>query len=472
MIVSNLFADGAALPANGWSIDTAPTPSSCTPTCPSTANSGTLIVLDYSGTLVPGAAAPTITYDVTATDFQAPNPSDQPAVPGRYDNTVTITQAGGTPFLHCVQDGCSATERIRVPVSPVLRSEKYVRGSLDNDFNKAGTTTPGGQVTWRLEVQNVGNVEVEDVQYVDVFGHVGDRGVVVDQPRGSEYTPYLTSLVTASVGWTVEYSQSDRPCRPEVLGPDTSPDCEAPNWTTSPDLDNLPSYQSIRMSFSGRIPVAQTLAFEYDMVTPVFDPTYDDPDTTGSPYDLLADCSIPVTTPPYDPAALAGASGPGNSTLVGTRTELAAWIDTNGDGIQQPGEGGPACPRSSNSFAYGVTVPTDQLGGLPNPGRLSAEPPQVDVHVAAAPAGNVIGSRIWEDRDNDGIQDDPADEPGIAFVRVDLYTSAGSFVETTFTDVDGNYLVRAAPRRRLRRPVLHARRSRVHLAPGPIRRGS
>ena len=373
LVVSNLLAGGSPLPTNGWSIE-AFTVGGCTPTSPNTANSGTLLQLQYTGTLNPGEAASTITYDVTADAFEFPTPSDSPTPPGNYVNTVNLTEADGDPFGHCVQANCSASDSVQVPVIAQLQSQKLVRGALDREFNKAGTTTPGGQVTWKLSVQNVGNVEVESTTFVDIFSFVGDRGVRVTTLRGSEYVPYLVDPISAPPGWTVEYSTSSDPCRPEVLGPNSS--CTPPNWTATPNLAALSTYKSIRLSYAGRLAIGASLEFEYDQVTPVFDPTYDD-DTanpTASPYDALDNCTIPNSQHPWDPGDVL--DFPGDSTLDATRGQDDAWVDGNADGVQQLAEGGPTCPRASNSFAYGVDVPTDQLNGLDPVPRLGAEPPR------------------------------------------------------------------------------------------------
>ena len=442
LVVSNLRAGGVALPAGGWTL-VALTPGGCTPeVLPSNTSAqgpGTLITLQYTGTLTPGQIAPAITYDVTADGFQTPTVNDTPALPGSYTNVVHITQADGSQFNHCVQAGCKAAHSINVNISAQLRSQKLVQGALDAGFNLAGTTVPGGHMTWKISVQNVGNVQVDQVQYVDILPFVGDVGVRLSTvKRGSEFTPYLVSLITAPPGWTVEYSLSNKPCRPEVLGPTVA--CDVPNWTASPTVANLPLYRSIRLTYPGRLDFGQSLSFEYEMVTPVFDPTY----TSGvSPYDRLTNCTIPVTTPPYAPAT--GTGGPGNTTILG-RTEVTPWVDANGDGVQQLTEGGPTCPRASNSFAYGVHVPDDQLGGLSNPGRLGAEPPKVDIHVAAPAQSNSIGDRVWYDKNYNGIQD--SGETGATYavsgVYVELYkqTSPGVFIfyGYTYTDVNGNYL--------------------------------
>ena len=133
---------------------------------------------------------------------------------------------------------------------------------------------------------------------------------------------------------------------------------------------------------------------------------------------------------------------PGDSTLDATRGQDDAWVDSNADGVQQLAEGGPTCPRASNSFAYGVDVPNDQLNGLPQVPRLGAEPPKVDLHVAAEGLLNAIGNRVWDDTDNDGLQEDG--EVGIANVRVELH-DGGGLIDTTFTDANGFYLFEELP---------------------------
>jgi hypothetical protein len=49
-----------------------------------------------------------------------------------------------------------------------------------------------------------------------------------------------------------------------------------------------------------------------------------------------------------------------------------------------------------------------------------------------------VGDRVWNDLDQDGVQD--AGEPGIAGVTVRLYKSDGTLLQTTVTDAFGNYM--------------------------------
>ena len=54
------------------------------------------------------------------------------------------------------------------------------------------------------------------------------------------------------------------------------------------------------------------------------------------------------------------------------------------------------------------------------------------------PQPGSIGDRVWNDKDNDGIQD--AGEPGIVGVTVTLTDFNGNVIATTTTDANGNYL--------------------------------
>ena len=58
-----------------------------------------------------------------------------------------------------------------------------------------------------------------------------------------------------------------------------------------------------------------------------------------------------------------------------------------------------------------------------------------------------IGDRIWFDANSDGVQDDPAQEPGIAsaLIRIDGNVGGNPYVNFDFTDQNGNYLFTNLP---------------------------
>ena len=244
---------------------------------------------------------------------------------------------------------------------------------------------------------------------------VGDTAVItttdgVLNPRRSEYTPYLVTPITAPPGWTVSYSTSANPCRPEVGGVNNpGSNCEVPNWVTNPSFLDLPTYRSVKFSFSGTLALGTTASFAWSTRAPVFDPTYDQGGTSSiDPYEFLDGCT--AQTPRTDPSH---------------------------------------CPRAVNSFAYGADA-TNLPVGVPQPTRLFAEPPQVEVRVTAPPTPNGIGNRVWFDRNYDGIQGadrSATGEPGVPGVYVELYQydsvipgGAYNLVGYTFTDAEGHYL--------------------------------
>jgi uncharacterized repeat protein (TIGR01451 family)/LPXTG-motif cell wall-anchored protein len=385
------------------------------PTC---AADETPVGYTFDGTLTPGQAAPDITFTVVVA---AANPG--PIAPyGLYTNTAFVRPSGGGNFGHCVQSDpivCGSSADLIVLPTVSLESQKCVAGDLDAGvFRPSPTcspgepavvsaqTLPGGGMTWRLQLRNVGNTAATNIEFVDLFPRRNDTAVIsttngVLNQRNSEWDPILVSLISAEPGWTVSYSTSVNPCRGEVGGPTSG--CDAPNWTTTPALGALSSYRSIRLSYAGSLAIGASSEFEWEMRAPVLDPAnYDKLGVdAANPYEFLMTCES--ETPSSNPNH---------------------------------------CPRAVNSFAYGA----DAAGlpvGVPQPSRLFAEPPQVDVRVVGPPRPNAIGDRVWFDRDYDGLQGDPSAgvEPGIPGVRVELWEVGGTEpVDVTYTDANGNYL--------------------------------
>ena len=388
---------------------------------PSCGPGQTAIGYTYNGTLLPGQTSPTITYTVMVAS-STPGPI---APFGNYSNTATIHPAGGGSFDHCANTNpvCGSTAVVNVPPTIELASRKCVSGDLDNGVFRpspgcstdpggnvvAAQTVPGGVMTWELSLQNTGNTAANNVAFVDIFPHVGDTAVIsatagVLNQRRSEFTPFLASPIIAPTGWTVSYSTSARPCRPEVGGVNSpGGNCDAPNWVVNPSIVDLATFRSVKFTFAGTLAIGATASFSWDMRAPVTDPTFDKGGTDAADqYEFIADCTA-----------------------------------------QTPSGDATHCPRAVNSFAYGADA-TGLPQGTPQPGRLFAEPPQVEVRVVAPPGSNSIGDRVWFDRNFDGIQaadTSASGEPGIAGAYVELWSENGTeALFTTFTDVNGNYL--------------------------------
>ena len=164
------------------------------------------------------------------------------------------------------------------------------------------------------------------------------------------------------------------------------------------------------------------------------------------------------------------------------------WEDTDGDGVQDPGETGvpgaivtlyddmgnmvakDTTDANGNynfddvpagDYTIGVDLPSgythgpqDQGGddtkdsdinpntGVSSPFTVNPGQNKNDVDAAALPNGH-IGDRVWDDADGDGIQD--PGENGLPGAIVTLYDNMGAVVAKDTTDSNGNYLFEDVP---------------------------
>ncbi|MDQ2677701.1 MAG: hypothetical protein M3Y51_03080 [Actinomycetota bacterium] len=408
-VPEHFIVQGAPTLGAGWSVG------SPLPTCDAGA---TPMRFDYTGVLEPGETSPSVSYVIRVAGAADPGGI---APTGVYPNTATVRPDGGGAFGHCRNTTPSCASTRNVVVEPVieLASQKCVTGDLDGGVFRPGPTcdpsesliaaqtVPGGGMTWSLRLQNTGNTDVDGIDFIDIFPRPGDTAVISGSggalnPRHSEWTPYLISPIEAPSGWTVSYSTATNPCRGEVGGPTSG--CQTPGWVTAPSADQLPSFRSVKFSHAAVLARGASANFTWDMRAPVNDDTYDQDGTEPTDdYEFVDDCA------------------------------------------PQSAETDPThCPRAVNSFAYGADA-ANLPSGVPQPSRLFAEPPQVEIRVTEPPVLNGIGDRIWYDRDFDGQQSadtSTAGEPGIDGVRVVLFDAAdlSTPLDETFTDMNGEYL--------------------------------
>lgn len=150
---------------------------------------------------------------------------------------------------------CTNKAVVKVIEAETVQVRKWDIGdpTLDNIFEDTGTTTapagaeetvcpdwdgytrypcvaqtqPGGSFSYRVEMQNVGNVAMTNYVLYDVLPVIGDTGVSQELSGGrreTEWSPVLTgpvvldsALSTATnSGYTVEYNLTSNPCRPEL----------------------------------------------------------------------------------------------------------------------------------------------------------------------------------------------------------------------------------------------------------------
>ncbi|HSF43319.1 MAG TPA: hypothetical protein VLT87_26200, partial [Thermoanaerobaculia bacterium] len=190
--------------------------------------------------------------------------------PGLSQRCTTPSQADALDFdedADTAETLCRATGTITVAGIAQLISSKTIQGTCDGGSvaTSAGTLT-GGAIEYRLRVQNVGTVPMQNFVLVDILPFVGDTGVRDTNPRGSLWTPLLAAPITPPPGTVIYYSTSGNPCRGEVGGPTSS--CDPPSWTTVPP-DPITSVRSFKIEFGSLVVQPfDFLEFTFSMVTP------------------------------------------------------------------------------------------------------------------------------------------------------------------------------------------------------------
>lgn len=439
-------------------------------------------LIEFKTVLKLGAKAGTLSNTL----YQTSNFADYPCEGGTDVDENDLDGDGDT-----AEELCKATQNFVVQTVAALESEKLVKGQLDSAYSKfpeSGLTVPGGTADYQLYVRNPSTVAFTDIVVIDILPFVGDSGVIVSQPRLTEWRPNLVAPVATPAGVTVYYSTASNPCRPEVV-PDGPASCEAPNWSTVPPAD-ITTVQSIKFEFGDIVlEPGDELLLEWPMRAPVSAPTSGEIAWNSFGYaanradngnSLLPSepIKVGIEIQPISPAAYGnyvwfdtnqdGLQDAGELGVSGVRVEL--YMD-NGDGISDPtndtfvnftltdADGLYVFPDLPIGDYYAVFYPPPTYTISPLNANANADE-EVDsdgvpstfngVPVAIAPVTNLeegefdytwdlgifqddpptaaLGNYVWFDKNNDGMQNE-SNADGINGVTVNLYI-----------DVDGDGL--------------------------------
>jgi len=384
-------------------------------------------------------------------------------------------------------------------------SAKWVLGQLDTEWTRdpdTGLTTPGGMADYRLIITNTNSVPLTNLVLIDILPWVGDVGVVrFNDPRDSQWQPYLAGPIVVPDGATVYYSTTNNPCRNPDLGltdangdPIDAPGCVDPQWSTVLPSD-ITTVRSVRIDFGSRVLYPQdSIVITWPMRAPLGGTPgeiawntfgYRAFDINGNP--LLA----------AEPPRVGIERGPVIPPSYGNYV----WLDANLNGVQDTGEvgvngaridfyqdsDGVAGPSTGDRWV-GFTISGPDNDG--NPGYyLFSDPtdiPPGDYYIRVTPPAGyslttpdqggddsrdsdinlttrysavttlisgenddtwdvglindtAVGNYVWIDRNGNGVQDEPSGD-GVNGITVRLYTASGTLVDTTVTadDLLGN----------------------------------
>lgn len=371
---------------------------------------------------------------------------------------------------------CRATGTINVAGIAQLISSKTIQGTCDGGSvsTSLGTLT-GGALAYRLRVQNVGTVPMQNFVLIDILPFVGDTGVRDTNPRGSQWTPLLAAPITPPSGTVLYYSTSGNPCRGEVGGPTTS--CDPPNWTTVPP-DPISSARSFKVEFGNRVVGPfDFLEFTFVMTTPGSVPPAAE---AFNSFAYQANRADGLGSLAAEPQKVGVALGACEAASLGD----FVWVDANANGVQDDGPTGrngvnvrlfapgpDGVPGTLDDVPLASAVTGDSPGGAPGwyrfpglaPGSYlvcitrpptfeltardqggdtldsDADPatacspvvtlgpdednPDVDFGLVATRLA-ALGNYVWFDRNADGVQNEPATD-GANGVTVRLFVDDG-----------------------------------------------
>lgn len=313
--------------------------------------------INITTTVRNGAPAGNLTNDFT---LETDSPSlAQRCTGSSQADSLDLDEDGDT-----AETLCRESETIAVAGIAQLISSKTIQGTCDGGSvsTSAGTLT-GGAIQYRLRVQNVGTVPMQNFVLIDILPAVGDTGVRDTNPRGSLWTPLLAAPITPPAGTVIYYSTSGNPCRGEVGGPTSS--CDPPNWTTVPP-DPITSVRSFKIEFGARVVQPfDFLEFTFSMVTPGDVPA-------GQPafnsFAYQADRADGLGSLAAEPQKVGISLGSCTAASLGDYV----WVDANLNGVQDDG------PTGLN----GVYVRLFQPGADGIPGTLD------DIPLSSVVTGN------------------------------------------------------------------------------------
>ncbi|EQK40519.1 conserved repeat domain protein [[Clostridium] bifermentans ATCC 638] len=169
-----------------------------------------------------------------------------------------------------------------------LASDKKVKGALDSDyteFPQKGKTFNGGTLEYKLTLSNTGNLNLQELEVVDIFPHVGDTGVIlINDPRKSDFKVFLTDMPDITVTSTdplmptptvqIQYSESYNPVR---FGANNNTIGTVNDWTSIAPYP-IDQVKSIKLIISGSpLKPGQSVILSIKAQVPVGIPTTDPP---------------------------------------------------------------------------------------------------------------------------------------------------------------------------------------------------
>lgn len=298
-------------------------------------------------------------------------------IPDWYPDSNKVPDTGDMDHDNITNEVLFQTDPVTniINFSTSLASNKKVKGALDTEYTEEpaiGKTIPGGSVDYKIIASNIGNVNLESFEIVDILPYIGDTGVISDTPRLSQFEVYFNGIGTVEIVPSipgdplpqieVQYSLSTDPVRFNSTGTGTIGTVN--DWTTTPPA-NLSLVKSIKIkSINTILKPGQDLIINMNCLAP---------DVVG--VGLIAWNSFALQGTYKDNFGNTQNYLPIEPEKVGVMVEQQqevitigdlVWNDLNRDGIHQTGEPGVkdvlVTLYKCDGGTTGITATTDVNG--------------------------------------------------------------------------------------------------------------
>lgn len=167
-----------------------------------------------------------------------------------------------------------------------LKTEKYVKGSLDKDWTSYATTIPGGDIDYKIKLTNTSGL-ISSMTLIDVLPSVGDLGITDNVARGSKFTPKMTGPIALPKDWKnkvdIFYSKAKNPKRDDLIKNTIYPvgatkltnpkGAEDPHWMTEEEVVSWEEIHSFKIELKDSVSwiKGDNIEIEFSMKAPNYD---------------------------------------------------------------------------------------------------------------------------------------------------------------------------------------------------------
>lgn len=226
----------------------------------------------------------------------------------------------------------SASDKVTsIAAISALQATKKVKGSMDVSFVTTGNTVAGGIADYRLVVKNTGSVAMKNITLVDILPYIGDKYLVTQTNKGSQWDPFLVGPVSAPAGVTVYYSTVA-----DINGADVGVvgGSNAPNWSTTLPTP-VTAVKAIKFEYAHDYPTnslaaGDSLVLMWPMRVPA---GVDIGDMAFNSFAYKAVSTFDGSTLNAEPLKVGITIQPPQPNILGNYV----WSDINNDGLQNDG---------------------------------------------------------------------------------------------------------------------------------------